>query len=475
MLRLAQRSISQQQNQAAHYFDHVIIGGGITGASTAYHLSKFLNKPSSNKSDNLPKSFSNIYDPSSPQTIAIIDRDTLGSGQTARSAGLIVLQSHKTEISKNLASVTNKDCKRFGAFGTFESPGFAVRSGSLNVNNGAYEKDDFYVDASTLANEYVRNAKQAFLTSSSSSSSDNFNVFENSNVSKIRQLRDGKLQIEIDNTDFITCKRVYNTAGIWSNHVNNLLPGRGHTQNGPALLPWVNMRSHYWEFRLCTHSVFKALEKLSAEFPNLRENFKDGVLNGSSFVFPAVFKPGMYLKISHTNQPISKVEIGIQEKQSSVFSLNDDKNFENWKLLEKNDFELSVDSEETSDFGPVDMLFERSSDLEDFFGNNFFANAEMHAYISGLSTYTADGLPVIHSDLNGRMVGSSGCCGYGVTWSGGIGKMLAELGLGAAADVERNVPSLLSTDRFGSQFHGNIQDLEKAAVAIRANKMGNEG
>jgi len=69
-------------------------------------------------------------------------------------------------------------------------------------------------------------------------------------------------------------------------------------------------------------------------------------------------------------------------------------------------------------------------------------------HIAGLSTYTPDGRFVIgaHPRLAGYLV-ASGCCGTGVSASGGIGQLVSDLLLGRTPLVD---PAPFRPDRFGT-------------------------
>ena len=66
-------------------FKHAIIGGGVTGASIAYHLARQLRGK-----------------------VVLLEKNTFGSGQTALSAGLI-LHHHSSHIGKEMAKQTSLD------------------------------------------------------------------------------------------------------------------------------------------------------------------------------------------------------------------------------------------------------------------------------------------------------------------------------------------------------------------------------
>lgn len=115
------------------------------------------------------------------------------------------------------------------------------------------------------------------------------------------------------------------------------------------------MRSHYWEFAHAGH-----------DYPQ-----------------PIVLLPVLYIRFQR-----NKFEVGIQEKQSLVVD----------NLIDFHSDEL------------IDMLIDTYPTLRKYFDGDA---ATVQSYVSGLSTYTPDGLPVIdYEDPN--FITVSGCNGYGI-------------------------------------------------------------
>jgi len=423
---------------ATKHFGHVIVGGGVTGASIAYHLAKGLT--ASNAPTRLGAGTRN--------SICILERATLGSGQTSRSAG-IVLHQHKNPAGVELARQTSEDIFRDLRENTDDL--ILEQPGSLNAVTGAACAEDYFVDPHSLAASYLRRAKDLIHSAANSTSADSsaansepsLAVRENTEVTSCGRVGEGdsvQLQIaqtgETDSRDgvqstdatLISADRVYLATGIWSDQFLS-----------PTY--WANIRSHYWEF-----SVDRAAATaVSRRYPDAATRI------------PIYLAPGLYIKMSANRQ---KVEIGIQERESCVV--------ESSHIVGNSGTSLGLDDEGA--FGPTDLLLEKQDVIDEYLGAGFLDHAEMRDYISGLSTYTADGLPVLNSAAAHEsgapvILGCGGCNGYGITWAGGLGKLVADVGMGHALDSD--LLAQLDASRFVCMQQGEIVD---RAVAQRANK-----
>ena len=176
----------------------------------------------------------------------------------------------------------------------------------------------------------------------------------------------------------------------------NIINATGYQGSQFTPLPVTNLRSHYWIAR----NAIRA-----------------------SPILPILLLPGMYIR---TNGYM--MDIGIQEKHSKQVA--------------------EIPQEDATD-----ILLQHTDMLKQYIKN--FDNLYLQQYISGISSYTADGLPVIRQD--GRITSIAGCCGYGLTWAGGIGKMIAS----------REIPAELCASRF-DQIEQDT--LDKMALDIRHNK-----
>ena len=410
-------------SSVSNHFRHVIVGGGVTGASIAYHLAKGL------------VAAPQIQNTEHGNSICVLDRATVGSGQTSRSAG-IVLHEHKNSIGVELAKQTGDDIFKDLAVHTGDI--ILEQPGSYNATTRVLNTQDFFVDPQSLVTGYLRRAKQLVAESSSSA----LRLHENTDVQEIFvNLEDkGNAGVRLQTSSgVITADCVYLAAGVWS---DSFLYDTY----------WANLRSHYWEFSWSKSEYLDTKLKQAA--------------------MPMYFAPGVYMKLSRNRRT---VEIGIQEEQSLVVP----------KPPKHNSDGLGLDNDDEDLFGPTELLLAKQSVIEEQLGHNFFEIADMRAYISGLSTYTADGLPVIHvnlaQDINEQssprgLVACGGCNGYGITWAGGLGKMLANIGLGhtdtsISTGKETNAETDMFADLSAHRFEGYSTDtVRDLAVTQRHNK-----
>ena len=221
-------------------------------------------------------------------------------------------------------------------------------------------------------------------------------LYENYCVSKVVQVKSSdNPQLYLINND-ILAENVYNTTGLWAFTIANF--------GKEKKLPVAYMRSHYWEFTLAK-----------------------GLQNSKLASKPVLLLPGIYIKF-HTH----KFEVGIQEKESLVL---DD------PIKEV----LPTENE------AIVSLIDNYKVLEKHVPN--FESARLRNYVNGISTYTADGLPIIdivHTEKaeTGNFITISGCNGYGVTWAGGIAS--------AIANRDYNIINQLNASRFENMTHDQI-------------------
>ena len=405
-------------SSVTNHFRHVIVGGGVTGASIAYHLAKGLvAAPQTQNTDE--------------SSICVLDRATIGSGQTSRSAG-IVLHEHKIPIAIALANQTSDDIFRDLAVHTDDI--ILEQPGSFNATTGVLNTQDFFVDPQSLVTSYLRRAKSLVTESLFPPVCIQENIEVQEIVVNIEDEGNAALRLQTS-SGVITADCVYLAAGVWSDYFLD------DTY-------WANLRSHYWEF------AWSDSEYLDSKLKDV--------------AMPMYFAPGIYMKISRNRRT---VEIGIQEEQSLVVP----------KPPKHNSDGLGNGTDDDGLFGPTELLLAKQSIIEEQLGQNFLEIADMRAYISGLSTYTADGLPVIHStitphtkELSPRgMVACGGCNGYGITWAGGLGKIIASIGLdhtdtiSKEKKVEADVLAALNARRFEGYSGEHVTEL---AVAQRHNK-----
>jgi glycine/D-amino acid oxidase-like deaminating enzyme len=312
-------------------FTDVIIGGGILGTSLAYRLSK-------------------------KNPICLIEKNTIGSGTTANSAGIIIT-NHKNNIANKMAEITYNDINSFNI--NFSQVGTIDVKENINTKNG-------YIDPNDLAYYYANRAKQngSYIIDNTKVS----NIYKDKDIDKVSNIykdkdidkdkdkvKDINYIIKINNDEYICAKNIYNMTGISAQNFIN------------KRLNVAYIRSHFWEF----------IPK--QDIPER----------------PILLLPGLYIKFQK-----NKIEVGIQEKKSFV--------------LDNPNGEIPNEA--------FDILIKYNTILNQYFDID---NAFLSNYIYGISTYTPDGLPVIER-TNNNFLTISGCCGYGITWSGGIAKLISE-------------------------------------------------
>ena len=154
---------------------------------------------------------------------------------------------------------------------------------------------------------------------------------------------------------------------------------------------------------------------------------------------PLITLPGAYIK-PHGNQ----VELGTYRDQQLVYEHPDDYH------------EEDVDMEAI--MGKIDLLRAFIPDIESY--------APMR-YTSAKTTYTPDGMPVfgyVEKEGMPPMFAVSGCNGYGVTWSGGFGKVVSDVLLG-----KEDLPVEIDAKRFEAW---NRREVKDGAAERRRTKFG---
>jgi glycine/D-amino acid oxidase-like deaminating enzyme len=157
---------------------------------------------------------------------------------------------------------------------------------------------------------------------------------------------------------------------------------------------------------------------------------------------PLLTLPGAYIKPGGGD----RVEIGTYRDEQVVYGHAD----------EPADQE---DNEVESIMCKLELLKTFIPDIEEY--------APVH-YTSAKTTYTPDGMPVLGRVGGGTGAGGvfavSGCNGYGVTWSGGFGRIVAEAVLGG-----KNVPAELDAGRYEGWTE---EEVKKGAAEKRRTKFG---
>lgn len=400
-------------------FDHVIVGGGIIGASIAYHLAR-----------------------ESEDSILLLERNALASAASSRAAGL-VLQVSTNATKTPLVRLTRDTVDRladelgddvgFHKVGSVRLAGSDARVAELDamaaeaarhgipfewldpqsagelvpwldpslVRKAGFLPTDGYVDPYLLSMAYARAAAARGVE-----------IRQHCAVVEILTEKDRVAGVETPEGR-VACGSVIDAAGAWA----ALLSARvGYP------LPMAPVRSHYW---------------ITAPEP---------AFGGDH---PVVTMPdaGAYAR-----PDVGALLLGIQERHSATFDA---------RALPDDPAAFSPTVGETH----WDRLAEASDRIARFFPG--IAEGRFANYIAGLSAYTPDG-KIILGPVPGvsGFLAAAGCCGSGIALSAGIGSAIADLALD-------RVPSFdiapFRPDRFGLTDPFSVEFRERCAAA-RANK-----
>ena len=380
-------------------FDHVIVGGGVIGASIAYHLAS--------KGDG---------------TVLLLERNELASAASSRAAGLILQASTKPsktplarltvqtlpvledELNESVGfhdvgslrvstsddralelDAMVQDAMKWGI--PVEFPSKAEIAGLipwLDIGYSskiAYFPTDGYVDPYLVSMAYIKSARARGAV-----------VRPHTDVRDVILEGDKVVGVE-SNVGKIACGTVIDACGVWAALLS---------EQAGFPLPMAPVRSHYW--------ITDPLDSCKGEHPIT-------VLPDAS---------------AYTRPELGGLLIGVQEPHSATFNARD----------------LPTDP---AAFSPIrgeehwEILADSYEGLSQFFPE--IESAQFSNYISGLSAYTPDGEIVLGPlpNVTGFFT-AAGDCGSGITLSAGIGDAMADLVLGreTAYDITRFTP-----DRFG--------------------------
>jgi 4-methylaminobutanoate oxidase (formaldehyde-forming) len=380
--------------------DVVVIGGGVLGCSIAYHLVR-----------------------GAKLSVRVIERNDVASGATARSAGLVSFGRFHAETLRMVRRTRQAigeledtlgaavEFHRVGSLRLAASPereaevetiDTLLRAHGVEVRSiGADEARRLvpWLDASTarrISHVPDDGFVDAYRLASAYARAARIQGARFDVRTAVRRiLHDGRrvMGVETDRGT-VTAEAVVDAAGAWS---IGLAEGMG------VGLPTSPVRSHYW---------------ITAPEP------------GTSRDHPTVLLPDAR---AYVRPEVGGLLIGVQEPESRTYDAR--------RLpADIAEFPLSEMDEDWNlilDHAPVLRSFmPRLDDLG------------IAHHIAGLSTYTPDGRFLIGpvGPVAGFIV-ASGCCGTGVSASGGIGEAVADLVLGMPAKID---PAPFRPDRFGS-------------------------
>lgn len=400
-------------------FDHIIIGGGIVGASAAYHLAQ-----------------------KGAGSVLLLERNELAGAASSQAAGLILQASTKPSKTP-LAKLTVDTLKileeelgqdvGFHMVGSMRLAATEARAVELeammkdaasqnvpvewpsindvgkmvpwldvgNIVEAAFLPDDGYVDPYLLTMSYIDAARVFGAV-----------IRTRTNVHDILVEQHQVVGVSTDNGQ-IGCGTVTDACGVWAALLSEKI---GYS------LPMAPVRSHYW--------IAEADENYGGEHPVT--------------ILPDV--------AAYTRPEVGGLVLGVQEPNSVTFDA---------RKLPNN----------LSAFSPTpgeehwEILAGAYVGLEQFFPG--IERAQFSSYICGLSSYTPDGEIVLGSvpELSG-FYAAGGDCGSGITLSAGMGDVVADLALGRRPqfNIEPFRP-----DRFG-RVDPHSDHFRELCAAARASK-----
>jgi len=400
-------------------FDHVIVGGGIVGASVAYHLTC-----------------------KGAGTVLLLERNELASAASSRATGLVLQASTKfsktplAKLTTNTIPVLEEELGESVGYHNVGSLRIAAsedRAAELDAMAGdaskwdipvewpsvtevnhmvpwldtstirkvAFLPTDGYADPYLLSMSYIRAARARGAV-----------VRSRTDVRDV--LMEGqKVMGVMSDAGRIACGTVIDACGVWAALFSERV---GYP------LPMAPVRSHYW--------ITEPKESYGGEHPVT--------------VLPDV--------AAYTRPEVGGLILGVQESRSATFDARD----------------LPDDP---AAFSPTqgeehwDVLANAYEAVAQFFPA--IESAQFSSYICGLSSYTPDG-EIILGPVPGvsGFYAAAGACGSGITLSAGMGDVIADLVLGRkpAFDITPFRP-----DRFG-QVDPFGEPFRERCAAARASK-----
>ena len=361
--------------------DAIVIGAGTIGSSTAWHLAK--------------RGLKNVV---------LIDRNTIGSGNTSKAASLMTLVRTKEELIpliqetyRNIDEIESITGEKTGknTVGTLHIASSEESVTNLEkivaiankhqiknkeisleevrlkvpwldtstIRKTSFMEDDAYLDAYLLANTFV---KAAILEGAK--------IMQNTEVVELLSENNEIIGV-LTTKGIIKAPIIIDAAGAWSNLLSLQL-------NIP--IPMAPVRSIYW-----------ITENIGNLFPQ----------NHPMVVIPDA--------MAYSRPENGSLLFGLREENSPHFHPNE------------------LNPKPNADFlGPKDDAW----DILEYYGKEFinyfpkFEETGMKNCITGISTYTPDGYYTVGPFPNFKgFYAATGCAGAGVAGSGGIGRLVAEM------------------------------------------------
>ena len=404
---------------SSNTFDHIIVGGGIIGASIAYHLKC-----------------------KGAGSVLVVERNELASAASSRAAGLILQASPKpTKISmaqktvelipilkgeqdedvgfhnvgsvrvsvseqrdRDLQDMVDQASHHGIPFEWLSSDDACRRVPWLNaaqVQKAVFFPTDGYADPYMLTMSYVRAARARGA------------VFRLRTAVTDVLTTAGRVIGVQTNAGALTAGSVIDACGVWA----ALFFARAGFP-----LPMAPVRSHYW----------------IAD--------PDTTYGGEH---PVTVMPDI---AAYTRPDVGGLLLGVQERQSATFDARD---------LPDDPAAFSPTAGEDH----WDILADAFDDIMALFPG--VASAQFSTYIAGLSSYTPDGKMILGAvpGVSG-FYAAAGMCGSGITLSAGVGNIVADLVLGhdPVMDISPFRP-----DRFG-KIDPFSQDFRDQCAAARGSK-----
>jgi len=363
--------------------DAVVIGAGTIGSATAWHLAK--------------RGLKNVV---------LIERNTIGSGNTSKAASLMTLVRTKEELIpliqetyrnideievvtgektgknkvgtlhiasseesvKNLekiVAIANKHHIKNKEISIDEVKNKVPWIETSSIKKTSFMEEDAYVDAYLLASAFAKAAKLEGAT-----------IMQNTEVLELLSENNEITGVKTSK-GIIKSPIIIDAAGCWSNLLSLQLD---------IPIPMAAVRSIYW-----------ITENIDTLFPK----------NHPMIVMPDA--------MAYSRPENGSLLFGLREENSPHFHPNE------------------LNPSPNSDFlGPKsdewDILENYGKDFKNYFPQ--FEDIGMKNCITGISTYTPDGYYTVGPFPNFKgFFAATGCAGCGVAGSGGIGRLVAEMAL----------------------------------------------